>query len=112
MFKIIKKIAQRSKIKKAMPKPKKERRKIFKKLSPEQKEKLNKAIQKGAGEVLKYSQGKPKIIVKPAAKPKAAELNFFDKSYNLGLFEATGKQITIGGSVLLLGGIALSRLNK
>jgi hypothetical protein len=90
--------------------PKKRKKLTLKRLTPEQKEKAIKAFRKGAGTVLKYTEGgkAPKIkIVTPEGREKAPKPNFWTREIDLGFIKPTGGQLVAGGAAAAVIGAAL-----
>ena len=96
--------------------PKKQRKPIFKKLTPEQKKKALEAFKKAAGTVVKYSGGKPQVKVKAAPQPKQEKqpgVNFWNNKIDMGFIQPTGKQLVIGtATAAVIGGLAYKTLKK
>lgn len=101
-------------------KPKQKRKTMARKklLSPEQKAKIVAGIKKGAGNVIKYSAGKPTVKVKAKPAPKKAPTktvpakNFWNDKIDMGFIKPTGKQLVIGASVTVVGGALIYRAVK
>lgn len=102
---------RQTKNRKPMPTTKTKRRI---KLSPAAKENIRGAARKIATAYLSPTQ---KTAAKPTPKktpaPPAPKENFWNKKYNWGFIQPTGKQIAIGGTAtLVLGGLAINHFRK
>lgn len=86
-----------------------------KKLSPEAKAKIIAGIKKGAGTIVKYGSGKPKVKVTakkptpPAPTKKQPASNFWNDTIDMGIIKPTGKQLVIGGTATAVGGYLIYR---